>query len=220
MSHLVQNLGRPQSTVYGLNGHRSDYIISLFKVTYKPTIQISHNFHALFYQDLREFRYLRLMRASVSSTLGPMKPQSALEQRTGLNECRQSGEAFDRGFNQTPLAKHAFFSGSLVAEVSSLCISSVCLKTLDFPQPNREAGRCKKLVRKEVVEVPCRFMFFLVVWKRSWTASGHAEMRTFAIKEVVGIHVLLTRSFFANGILRRLVPTVSSARSTSALLRF
>ena len=35
-------------TVYGLNGHRSYYIISLFKVTYKSAIQVSRNFHALF----------------------------------------------------------------------------------------------------------------------------------------------------------------------------
>ena len=34
--------------------------------------------------------------------------------------CRQSGGAFDHEFTHTPLAKHASFSGSLVAEVSSL----------------------------------------------------------------------------------------------------
>src|ERR1700719_225733 len=39
-------LGR-KSTVYGLNGHRLHYIKSLFKVTYKSTIQVSRNFHAL-----------------------------------------------------------------------------------------------------------------------------------------------------------------------------
>ena len=66
------------------------------------------------------------------------------EQRTGLSECRQSGGAFDHEFTQTPLAKHASFSGSLAAEVSSLCISSVCLVTLDFPQPNRETARCEQ----------------------------------------------------------------------------
>ena len=33
---------------------------------------------------------------------------------------RQSGVAFDHEFTQTPLAKHVSFSGSLVAEVSSL----------------------------------------------------------------------------------------------------
>src|SRR5215471_13759961 len=55
------------------------------------------------------------------------------EQRTGLSECRQSFRAFDHEFTQTPLAKHASFSGSLVAEVSSLCISSVCLIALEFP---------------------------------------------------------------------------------------
>jgi hypothetical protein len=38
--------------VYGLNGHRLYYIISLFKVTYKSTIQVSRNFHALFTETL------------------------------------------------------------------------------------------------------------------------------------------------------------------------
>jgi hypothetical protein len=39
-------------------------------------------------------------------------------------------------------------------------------------------------------------------------------------KEVVGIHVLLTRSLFGGGILRRLLLRVSLAKSTSAPLRF
>ena len=63
------------------------------------------------------------------------------------DECRQSGGTFDHEFNQTPLAKHASFNGSLVAEVYSLCISSVCLIALDFPQPNRAL----RAVTKEVV---------------------------------------------------------------------
>ena len=41
-----------KSTVYGLNGHRLYYIISLFKVTYKSTIRVSRNFHALFTRTL------------------------------------------------------------------------------------------------------------------------------------------------------------------------
>jgi hypothetical protein len=41
-----------KSTVYGLNGHRLHYIISLFKVTYKSTTQVSRNFHALFTKTL------------------------------------------------------------------------------------------------------------------------------------------------------------------------
>ena len=41
-----------KSAVYGLNGHRLYYIISLFKVTYKSTIQVSRNFHALFTKTL------------------------------------------------------------------------------------------------------------------------------------------------------------------------
>ena len=46
--------GRPsgKSAVCGLNGHRRYYIISLFKVTYKSTIQVSRNFHALFTKTL------------------------------------------------------------------------------------------------------------------------------------------------------------------------
>jgi hypothetical protein len=40
------------------------------------------------------------------------------------------------------------------------------------------------------------------------------------IKEVIGIHVLLTRSLFGDGILRRLIRRVSLAESTSAPLRF
>jgi NAD(P)-dependent dehydrogenase (short-subunit alcohol dehydrogenase family) len=66
------------------------------------------------------------------------------ERRTELSECRQSGGVFDHGFTHTLLAKHTSFSGSLVAEVSSLCISSACLITLDFPQPNRETARCEQ----------------------------------------------------------------------------
>jgi hypothetical protein len=40
------------------------------------------------------------------------------------------------------------------------------------------------------------------------------------IKEVVGIHVLLTRSLFGGGIPRRLLLRVSLAKSTSVPLRF
>ena len=52
--HAIRTYGRPpvQSTVYGLNGDRLYYIISLFKVTYKSTIQVSRNFHALFTKTL------------------------------------------------------------------------------------------------------------------------------------------------------------------------
>jgi hypothetical protein len=41
-------------------------------------------FSRTFYNDLREFRYLRLMRASVSSTLEPMKPESRPSSEQGL----------------------------------------------------------------------------------------------------------------------------------------
>jgi hypothetical protein len=60
-----------KSTVYGLNGRRANYIISLFKVTYKSTVEVS----------LREFRCLRLMRGDGSPRrllmrLLPAKPLS------------------------------------------------------------------------------------------------------------------------------------------------
>src|SRR5271166_1603580 len=133
---------RGKSAVCGLNGHRLYYIISLFKVTYKSTTQESRHFHALLH--LREFRYLRLMRASVSSTREPMKPESRPSSEQGLASGVNLSGAFDHEFTQTPLAKHASFSGSLVAEVSSLRISSVCMITLDFRQPNRETARCNE----------------------------------------------------------------------------
>ena len=41
-----------KSTVYGLNGHRLYYIISLFRVHYESTIRVSRNFHALFTKTL------------------------------------------------------------------------------------------------------------------------------------------------------------------------
>jgi len=41
-----------KSAVYGLNGRRSYYIISLFRVTYKPSTQVSRNFNALFTKTL------------------------------------------------------------------------------------------------------------------------------------------------------------------------
>jgi hypothetical protein len=72
------------------------------------------------------------MRASVSSTREPMKPESP-RAANRVSECRQSG-GVDHEFTQTPLAKHASLSGSLVAEVSSLCISSVRLITLGLPR--------------------------------------------------------------------------------------
>ena len=43
---------RRKSAVCGLNGHRLYYLISLLKVTYKSTIQVSRNFHALFTKTL------------------------------------------------------------------------------------------------------------------------------------------------------------------------
>ena len=110
-----------------------------------------------------------------------MKPESRPSSEQGLASAVNLAGAFDHEFTQTPLAKHASFSGSLVAEVSSLCISSVCLITLDFPQPS--------------------------------------ALRALT-KEVVGIHILLTRSFFGDNIPRRLLQPVSLEKPNSAPLRF
>src|SRR5215470_7955060 len=75
-----------------------------------------------------------------------MKPEFRPSNEQGFSECRQSDGAFDHEFIQTPLAKHVSFSGSLAAEVSSLCISSVCLITLDFPQTERQRAVTKEVV--------------------------------------------------------------------------
>src|SRR5208283_5076179 len=93
-------------------------------------------YHAIFTHFLQ--RPLRIPILAIDARLCLFHPRAdearvPPEQRTGLSECRQFGGAFDHEFTQTALAKHASFSGSLVAEVSSLCISSVCLITLDFP---------------------------------------------------------------------------------------
>jgi hypothetical protein len=72
-----------------------------------------------------------------------MKPEFRPSSEQGLESAVKSGGDFDHEFIQTPLAKHASFSGSLVAEVSSPCISTVCLITLDFPQTERQrAASC------------------------------------------------------------------------------
>src|SRR5271157_4059798 len=78
-----------KSAVCGLNGHRLYYIISLFKVTYKSTIQVSRNFHALFTKTLENSDTLRLMRASVSSTREPMNPESRPSSEQGLASAEQ-----------------------------------------------------------------------------------------------------------------------------------
>ena len=53
--HRTHGRLRCKSAVCGLNGHRLPYIISLFKVTYKSSIQVSRNFHALFTKTLENF---------------------------------------------------------------------------------------------------------------------------------------------------------------------
>ena len=84
------------------------------------------------------------MRASVSSTREPIKRGSCPSSEQGLSECRQSGGAFDHEFTQTPLAKRASFSGSLVAEEpkylksaaeASEELSAEQLHKLSFPLP-------------------------------------------------------------------------------------
>src|SRR5271166_4923305 len=114
-------------------------------------------YHAIFTQFLQ--RPSRVPILAIGARLCLFHPRAdearvPPEQRTGLSECRQSGGAFDHEFTQTPLAKHAFFSGSLVAEVSSLCISSVCLITLDFPQPNRETAKLNRPDRRRPTALP------------------------------------------------------------------
>jgi hypothetical protein len=88
-------------------------------------------------------------------------------------------------FIRIPLAKHASFSGSFVAEV-----------------------------------------FLALHFKRSFDNAGFPSIkpRDSALRAVtkvaVGIHVLLTRSFFGDGTPRRLLQRVSLAKLTSAPLRF
>src|SRR5262249_21361525 len=100
-------------------------------------------FSRTFYKDLREFRYLRLIRASVSYTREPMKPEPRTSSGQGLASAVNLARALIT--SQTPLAKHASFSGSLAAEVSSLCVSTVCLM-VDFPQTERQraARNCQR----------------------------------------------------------------------------
>jgi len=59
------------------------------------------------------------MRASVSSAREPMKPESRPSSEQGVASAVDLAGAFDHEFTQTPLAKHASSSESLVAEVSS-----------------------------------------------------------------------------------------------------
>jgi hypothetical protein len=92
------------------------------------------------------------MRASVSSTREPMKPESRLSSEQGLASAVNLAGAFDHEFTQTPLAKHASFSGSLLAEVSSLCISKRLFDNAGLPttKPRDSALRA---VTKEVVGI-------------------------------------------------------------------
>jgi len=77
-----------------------------------------------------------------------MRPEFRPSSEQGLASAVNLVGSFDHEFTQTPRAEHASFGGSLVAEGSSLSISSVCLITLDFPQPNRETARCEQLPKR------------------------------------------------------------------------
>jgi len=57
--------------------------------------------------------------------------------------------------------------------------------------------------------------------RHRWLSNASRDSALRAVpKEVVEVHVLLTRSLFACGILRRLLQRVSLAKPTSAGLRF
>ena len=77
----------------GLNGHRLYFIISLFKATYKSTIQVSRNFHALFTKTLENSE------TAIGARLCLFHPRAdearvPPEQRTGLSECHQLAGPF------------------------------------------------------------------------------------------------------------------------------
>ena len=96
------------ATTNGLNGHRLYYIISLFKVTYRSTIQVSRTF----YKDLGEFLHFRLMRASVSSTRKPMKPEFRPSSKQGLASAVKLGRPFI-----TSPPRHPWLSTPLLADL-------------------------------------------------------------------------------------------------------
>jgi len=75
------------------------------------------------------------MRAFVSSTLEPMKPESRPSSEQGLASAVNLAGPLITSSPRHPGPEHASFGGSLVAEGSSLSISSVCLITLDVKQP-------------------------------------------------------------------------------------
>src|ERR1700693_705041 len=113
-----------------------------------------------------------------------MKPESCLSSASseqGLASTVNLAGPLITSSPRRPWLSTPPLAGSLVAEVSSLCISSVCLITLDFPQPS--------------------------------------ALRALT-KEVVGIHILLTRSFFGDNIPRRLLQPISLEKPNSAPLRF
>jgi hypothetical protein len=114
-----------------------------------------------------------------------MKPESRPSSEQGLASAVNLAGPLITSSPRHPWLEHAFFSGSPVAEVYSLCISSVCLINAGLPT----------------------------------TKPRDSALRA-VTKEVVGLHVLLARSLFGDGIPRRLLRRVSLAKATFAPLRF
>ena len=81
-----------------------------------------------------------------------MKPESRPSSEQGLASAVNLTGPLITSSPRHPWHKHASFSGSLVAEVSSLCISSVCLITLDC-LTTKPRDCALQAVNKEVVEI-------------------------------------------------------------------
>src|SRR5271157_2019891 len=112
-------------------------------------------YHAIFTQFLQ--RPSRIPILAIDARLCLFHPRAdearvPTEQRTGLSECRQSGGAFDHEFTQTPLAKHASFSGIS----SSRSVLALHLKRL-FDNAVRRTTKPRdsalRAVTKEVVGI-------------------------------------------------------------------
>ena len=90
-----------------------------------------------------------------------MEPESHPSSEQGLASAVNLAGASDHEFTQTDPAKHASFSGSLVAEVSSALHLKRLLITLDFPQPNRETARCEQSPKSSSESTSSRSACFL-----------------------------------------------------------
>ena len=93
------------------------------------------------------------MRASVSYTQEPMKPGSCPSSEQGLASAVNLSGPLITSSPRHPWLSTPLFSGSLVAEVSSLCISSACLITLEFPTTKPRDSELQETT-KEVVGIP------------------------------------------------------------------